>query len=344
MTLVELARRLGLSPSTVSCALRGVGEVSPATRQRVRAVAAKLGYRPHGPAAWLAMQRRRTGRTERRAIPVALLTRAGLPPPGDLWEQFAETCAASGLCAVRFEASAADAPAAVSQTLWHRGILGVFFTPDDLPWPPAQWRQFAWERFTVLKNTRGAPELPFHLVRLSPFDYMLETLAQVFARGYRRVAVLLTPSTSAHDDLARLGAIEAFAKYQMPADGALFTRRDATHPPHPQPVDAATAAWLEQHRPDAVVGFPGTWIYPLTAAGYRVPQDFGFAACLAYRYLIGVPSVAGCDTRNDEIGRRAAGRLAKLIQLRETGFTTAPVEEVIEPVWREGDSLPARPR
>lgn len=342
MTIVEFARRLGLSPSTVSCALRGVGEVSPATRQRVRAAAAKLGYRPHGPAAWLAMRRRRTGRSVHHAIPVALLTTPVLPSSAPLWENFAEACATAGLRAVQYEIAPTDSPAATSRILWHRGIVGIFFIPDKLPWPPAQWTQFAWDRFAVVKNTRAAPALAFHLVRLSSFDYMFETLTQVFARGYRRVAVLLTPSTSAHDDLARLGAIEAFAKYQMPADGTLFTRRCATHPPHPQPVDDATAAWLEQHRPDAVVGFPGTWVYPLMATGYRVPADIGFAACLTYAGLLGVPSVAGCDARNDEIGRRAAGRLAKLIQLRETGFTAAPVEEVIEPLWRDGDTLPVR--
>ena len=46
-TLQDIADRLGISRSTASFALTGRGRVSDATRQRVREVAAELGYRPN---------------------------------------------------------------------------------------------------------------------------------------------------------------------------------------------------------------------------------------------------------------------------------------------------------
>ncbi|RMD73313.1 MAG: LacI family transcriptional regulator [Lentisphaerae bacterium] len=46
-TIKEVAKACGLSVSTTSCALRGVGRVAPETAQRVRQVARKLGYKPN---------------------------------------------------------------------------------------------------------------------------------------------------------------------------------------------------------------------------------------------------------------------------------------------------------
>lgn len=57
MTLKEFATLLKLSPTTVSRALNGYPEVSETTRQRVRAEADRLGYRPNAGARWLATGR-----------------------------------------------------------------------------------------------------------------------------------------------------------------------------------------------------------------------------------------------------------------------------------------------
>ncbi len=47
VTILELATRLGLSPSTVSRALNGKHRISPSTQERVRRLAHELGYRPN---------------------------------------------------------------------------------------------------------------------------------------------------------------------------------------------------------------------------------------------------------------------------------------------------------
>ena len=65
MHLKDFAKRVGLSPTTVSRGLNDYPEVSPATRQRLREAAAALGYRPNASARRLA-----TGRAG--AIGVAL--------------------------------------------------------------------------------------------------------------------------------------------------------------------------------------------------------------------------------------------------------------------------------
>jgi DNA-binding LacI/PurR family transcriptional regulator len=64
-TLRDVARRANVSPQTVSNALNGTGRLSPATRERVLAVVAELGYRSHGAAASL-----RSGRVNRIVYPL----------------------------------------------------------------------------------------------------------------------------------------------------------------------------------------------------------------------------------------------------------------------------------
>ncbi len=59
VTITDVARASGVSATTVSNALNGVGRVRPGTRERVRKVAAELGYRPS-----LRAQRLRHGQSQ----------------------------------------------------------------------------------------------------------------------------------------------------------------------------------------------------------------------------------------------------------------------------------------
>ncbi|MFC8508841.1 LacI family DNA-binding transcriptional regulator [Streptomyces sp. NPDC057411] len=63
-TIADVARAAGVSRTTVSHALNGLGKVDPRTRERVKRVAGELGYRPN-----LRAQRLRRG--EARAIALA---------------------------------------------------------------------------------------------------------------------------------------------------------------------------------------------------------------------------------------------------------------------------------
>lgn len=63
VTIADVAREAGLSPTTVSHALNGLGQVDPRTRQHVKDVAARLRYRPS-----VRAQRLRTGRSHAIAL------------------------------------------------------------------------------------------------------------------------------------------------------------------------------------------------------------------------------------------------------------------------------------
>ncbi|MFI8962623.1 LacI family DNA-binding transcriptional regulator [Streptomyces sp. NPDC053493] len=63
-TIADVARTAGVSRTTVSHALNGLGKVDPRTRERIKQIAAEMGYRPN-----LRAQRLRRG--EARAIALA---------------------------------------------------------------------------------------------------------------------------------------------------------------------------------------------------------------------------------------------------------------------------------
>lgn len=56
VTIRDIARLIGVSPSTVSRALSGKGRISEATRERIRKLTEELGYRPNALARALAMR------------------------------------------------------------------------------------------------------------------------------------------------------------------------------------------------------------------------------------------------------------------------------------------------
>lgn len=338
-TLADLARALDVSMATVSYALRGGGSISADTRQRVRAAAIEMGYRPNSAASLLALQRHRPGRQSGR-LGVALLS-AQKVWPGET-DAFAAACAPLGLDAVRVSPSEFPSPRAALRALWQRGIDGIWLDMEGLPqqrWSEKEWAGADWDRFAVIKRTRVWPLLRFHLVRHSSFDFMLESLAQIFARGYRRVGVLLLRTPSGQDDLGRIGAVHAFREECMPADGRLelwaadsFART--------RPLPAALARKIDRFAPDAILGFPYAWIEILRLGGMRVPEDIGFAAVYTHPEIAFVRGISGCDNAGEEMANRAAQRLFKLIETKQRGMVEHPVEDVIEPVWHDGDTLP----
>lgn len=330
--LADVAQATGYSIFTVSCALRGVGKVAPATRAVIVEAAERLGYRPNGPAALLARQRTRTV-ADAHTIPVAY------PGRDDARRlAFEQRCAELGLKATPVDLAQLEGIPDPAKVLWNQGFEALYLPSHCLERMNAM--PFDWARFCVVKETRLFPELRFHLIRLSAFDYLMETLQQVYDRGYRRIAVLLVPTDCRRDDLARVGAIEAFRREEAePGTEIVYRFFDEPAPFHRAHCSDALS-WIQGFGPDAIIAFPMLWYIPLVEAGFRIPEDFGLAACITVDWDV-APAVSGCISKGQEMGQRAANRLARLLQLGERGMTTDPIEDVLEPSWSEGETLPA---
>jgi len=336
--LRDLAKETGFSVATISMALRGgMGKLPAATVAAVQDAAARLGYQANSPAALLASQRD-PKRNLRTAVAVAALGVGN--PPGLLYTGFAEACEKLGLAVERVSVGHSRAEAAgLLNELWHRGVSGIFLHTRGIGFDEEELAAADWSRFAVVKSSRDMPSLRFHLVRLSAFDYMLETLRGVAEAGHRRIAVVLSTSGADRDDMARQGAALAFGRQLEARGGRLLLHVcNTSHTGGPAKV-ASVTSWLRRIRATAAVVFPGNWYHPIIAAGIRVPDDLSLASPLAYQWLEKAVGFAGCDPQNKQIGVRAAERLYRLIRSNERGMTSEPVEDVIEPVWLNGGTL-----
>lgn len=332
VTLTEVARHAGVSLGAASLALRGQTGVSTETRQRVLQAAAQLGYVPDAAAAALAA-RRGSGALCRK-LRVAYLTAA--EPPGQ--DAFRQACAAFGIEGQRISPRQFPSARVAARALYQQGFAGLILDEPSL-WEPAEVGQFSWQKFALVKLSRGRADLPCHVVRHSAFDYMDTTLREVARRGYRRLAVLLYRSICERDNDARLGALLAFAA--RPRQPQLVCQwRELSDL---RQLDPRTVSWLRRFRPDAIVAFHWQLLPVLRSLGYRWPGPVGFAAVLSTRRPpAGLPAISGCDADEQQGMNRAVETLVRLFTHGQRGFPSFPIEHVIEPCWLDGDTLPAR--
>lgn len=280
-TVTEVAKAAGVAYSTASIALRGVGSVAPGTRERVLEAARRLGYVPN-PAAAVLVSRRKRGRGTVREMVVALLRFGGRDAEeaairGRENGRMRELAAASGYALEVVDWEDYGTPAQLSRVLWACGVQGLIVQAGEAP-RSMRARDFAglqWERFAVVKLTRGIDDLRVMTVRSSVFAQMREALKRVAAGGYKRIGVLLLRGTaSEEDDHARLGAVKSYADWHPETVKAVG---QFEWPSRQGELPAAARDWLWDFRPDAVIGFTaGWWRYRLEAAGFRIPEDFAF--------------------------------------------------------------------
>ncbi|MCX7868883.1 MAG: LacI family transcriptional regulator [Terrimicrobiaceae bacterium] len=334
-TLREVAARAKVSVATASGALAGLRSVKAATRARVQAAARELGYRRNVAAAVMAAGRQRARVVERPLTLGYLVSPHAVEVrPGDFSARAAELGYGVEWVNLRGYASGAEA----SRVLYHRNVAGLFISaPGAVPEDPDWLAGLSWERFSVVKFSRGRPELRFPLIRHSAFDYAERTLREVFAAGYRRVAVLLTPSASAMDDYARMGAVLAWKSLRLARGEALDWKMLAG--PMDSSVAPAMRRWLRARRPEAVIGFPNAIYWRLLEEGFEIPGDFAYAG------IVGDSEggrVATCAAYLDIVRHKAAEMLHQMIATGQRGMADSPSEIVIEPLWESGESLPLR--
>ncbi|MCP9945265.1 LacI family transcriptional regulator [Streptomyces somaliensis] len=124
----DVAEATGLSVTTVSHALRGKGQIAPATRERVRRAAAELGYRPDPVARGLV-----SGRVGVLGLAVGHM--ADLPWAGTYRPYYAAFAAGATMAAVERDHALVVVPGDPASGLWTRvpmdGLIIVDPVRDD---------------------------------------------------------------------------------------------------------------------------------------------------------------------------------------------------------------------
>lgn len=332
-TLRSLAAEAGVSPMTVSLALRNSRDVSAATRQRLQRLAAARGYRPDPTIAKL-MNHLRVRAPLRFQASICGLTQgwAGTDLGPDnflarLTQGLRTRAAALGYAFSLLELDDYPTSAQLQRVLVSRGIEGVVLLP--LRQPHDLTRRLDWGAFSTVAVTPSVIAPRFHAVMPNHFDNMVRACGELTRAGCRRIGLAITREWDERVNHRwaggmawqnQFGGVEAVAPLVVARAGPNLTM-------------AELSAWLACERPDAVIcetldrGAVSEAIRALPAALRPLVATLNWP---------GPPATVGVDQQVERIGEVAIEVLAGMMGRGEKGVPARPNTTMIEGEWRTG--------
>lgn len=337
VTLKDVAKKAGVSISTVSLALRGRGMVSRKTVERLRSIALELGYRPNPMLASLAASRFRES-SSYVGVPLACLQFPRLPGgkvgESDYSTTIISQAKALGYAPTLYKMAGNADPAGYFRKLYNETVQGIVII--GCMNMETFGNQFDWSPFSVVQCARFYGGQLFHTVRPDIFQAVKLAFMQLKERGYQRIGFALgSHNPPMEDDEARYGAAIALETVYMSKKDQLPVYRGSI-----EDLDAFLM-WVEKSRPDAVVGFSVSYYWKLKESGYQIPEAMGFAG-LHLAHTEQSSCFSGLNQQTDKIARQTILLLDQMIRHREQGITREPLNILVPSAWKEGSTL--RPR
>ncbi len=329
-SLTQIAEELGVSAMTVSRALRGLGKVSPALAERIRAYAEEVGYHSDPRTTAVMQSFRRQTPLEYRETLGFIWTSADNSSRQE-YEGARTEAAAMGYALDEFHPRRERLSGRrMASILKARGVRGLILSPDSQTRNPHYW--LPWEQFSCV--LLGASLRNHGLARIhhDHFHAAMTCMRQFRLRGYTRVA--LTLDQSMHERSWRKHAA-AFALYGDPAPDL----KEAFWLAHPG--GESLEGFLKRFQPDAV-------LVDSIQRGQEVRKILGQRTGIAV--LAGADSSsgpeplewAGIQQASAQLGREAARLLAGQLQNGQLGLIENPPTIQVPGTWRDGGSLPKK--
>jgi DNA-binding LacI/PurR family transcriptional regulator len=337
VTMKSIAAQAGVTQATVSMSLANNPRIPAVTRERIQAIARKLGYHPN-PYVSTLMRIRRQGKPlkDKPALALVCALRAAdgwrnhsAPTIRQMRDGAFERATMRGYRAQEFWLHRDDmSNERFSEMLHARGIQGMLISPlaDGDPTPTLHWDYFASVSLSV-----PLPSLTITTVCNDHYFSSLTTVRECYRRGYRRPGIVLR-RTHQHRFQGRWEAGFLISR-EMLADIKLA---------EPLYVDdwkdeAFILRWLKREKPDVLIT-PASDVLPgiLERAGWRIPQDIGFA-------MLACPQLgdyySGVYQNGNMIGALAIDTLTSLVERHERGLPEQATTLMVEGQWNEGKTL-----
>lgn len=330
VTMKDVATKAGVSASTVCRALGLDPQIPAETRDRIKKVAAALGYRPDPLLSAFALRRRGSSS---EITTIAYITNF---PAADQWMQnpfygpmFKGATAQALRNGYRLEHFWMREPGMTAERLGrilsNRGIAAVCIGPT----PEARSRiNFDWARFSCV--TVGYSLLRPNLNRTTPhhFHGVLTAIRKLARLGYKRIGLCLFARTSRRvDDLWLAGALLA-QQYHPGVQVKVFLFNDETL--------GQIALWVAAQNIDVILSDNQIALQELKRHGIQIPGDVDYATL---NWTKSEPEIAGINQRPDSIGAAAIDLVIAQLRRAERGIPTMPVTTMIEGEWVNGPSL-----
>lgn len=334
VTLRDIARSLGISHVTVSLALRGATQISPARRKQIQEKAIEMGYRPNPMAAALGQMR---FTSKARAVTAELAWINCREEAQDIrrfkefdlyWKGASETAKWFGYNLEEFICNVNFTLTRLEKVLRARGVHGILIPPHAKL--PANWDTFHWDHFSVVRFGHSILRPRVHVVTSDQITNSLLAFSRIRALGYQRIGYVTSRTSSTRHKAGVLMAQSELEPNQQIAPLVFNTGENS------RDEQKKLVQWLKKTKPDAVLTDVAVLREMLTAAGYRVPEDIGLAV---FSVLDGNAD-AGIYQNPEEIGKSAVEMLLSLINHNHTGIPKICRELLIEGEWVDGTTLP----
>lgn len=332
-TMQLIAERAGVSRMAVSLALRNSPKISRATTERIRAIAAEVGYRPNPLVSALMTQLRHTKHTSRQstlAYVTAHPTRDGWRIPGPFLEFFSGAKKRAESLGYEIEewwlADPAMSEERFSEILYARNIHGLVLGP--MP-PGGRGAHLAWSRFAAVTIGYSMREPTLHRASNDQYGSMTCALRELSSLGYQRIGMAIPA--------------ESDERVKRNWSAGMLVHQAQTAPENRVPLlltrgnfGPQFAEWFREHRPDAVVGLDANALEVFAQLGVRVPEDVGFAHLALSDDDC---EWAGINQRSELVGAAAIDLLDGQLRRNERDIPQFPHTLVIPGEWVAGPTV-----
>lgn len=328
-----VAKAAGVSQTAVSLALRNHPSIPEATRERIKAIAEQVGYRPNPYIAALMKQVRRRRRVIERptiAYVTSHLEKDGWRQRGIFRRYFEGASKRATELGYKLEEFWLKEPGMNGERLgkifWTRSIDGAILAP--LPHGRGHVHM-QWDRI-------AAATINFSVVRPNlhrAANHQMQSLSMAVRRlvklGYGRIGLAMPLESDARAD-HNWAASFLFHQEQMSSEQKwpmLVT--EAWH-------EAAFAEWCRLRRPDVVISTDSRVVQWLGRMGLRIPTDVGFV-CLEWGE--DESEYTGIRQNARLVGAAAVDLVVEQLEHNERGLPDHPKTVLIGGDWVDGETV-----
>jgi len=325
-TYRDIARMAKVSTFTVSLALRGSPKITAATRQRVRAAAELIGYRPN-PLVAANMSYVRGSKGDAAQAVIAYVTdwkRREFRENSPMMRYYRGAMERARELGYKLEVFFLNEDGLndrrLQQILKARGIEGVALAPLEHSSNRVQlhWDQLAFSLIGYLMEEPAGHRAYFDCYASSKMLYR-----ELKRLGYRRLGLVMGEEDAKRSNELWLASHAWHGREEGSSDVTLPL---VLHPAQANRPEALLA-WLSRWEPDVVVSMSGLHRDVLRDAGIRIPEEVGFVAINDDGPLEGVTRI---DPEHESVGASAIDLVVSQLMSNERGVPKS-AKQVITP-------------
>lgn len=327
----KIAKIAGVSPMTVSYALRNSLEVSEETRERIMGIAQREGYKPNPLVSTLMSQLK----VENRSGTYGTIGFINSYPNRREWFRghvrprfYVGVQKRAEEWGYKLEDYFVKAPgmtgAKLSRILKRRNIQGIIL--GGLPVKRGHL-SLKWEWFAPVAHGFSLVKPNVHRVTSNHAAGMLLCLRKLKRHGYRRVGFITTLSGQAEHNTVFTSIFEHNTKRLFKEQVPVLYVKDSWDP--------NIKKWIHDHNPDVIIALTKYVADFLKDINLSVPNDMGFVSLTTEP---GSP-ITGIDPKFEAIGAAAVDLLVAQIETKTRGLPDAPRNLMIEGSWVQGKTI-----